>query len=236
MTLTDILIIYLTFGAPLGVYKYLQNRAMSRRRRILYSLSTFVFWVPAAVQIVYLYFRNAYSGDGFVSKQDLDVTEKRLAEISEALRLELIGFGGAAGVHDVRETIDRYVGLAAAARKDGGVTAVGWDFFTAAGRRKHDLAQRCLMRRNLRRLERHHTQASRDLVYLLEEASDRFEISRAVRIAIELASQLEDDYTVKQLRDLAVQRGEVWKSRQQDRPQTVTSVPQIAMTASLNND
>ena len=234
MTLTDILIIYLTFGAPLAVYKYLQNRAMKRRRRILASLSIFVFWVPAAVQIVYLYFRNAYSGDGFVSKQDLDVTDKRLADIGEELRMELIGFG--AGVHDVRETIDRYVGLADAARNSSAVTAVGGDLFNAAGRRKHDVAQRCLMRRNLRRLGRHHTQASSDLVYLLEEASERFEISRAVRIAIELALQLEDDNTVKHLRDLVVQRGEVWESRQQDRRKTVTSVPQIAMTASLNND
>ena len=236
MTLTDILIIYLTFGAPLAVYKYLQNRAVSKRRRILYSLSTFFFWVPVAVQIVYLYFRNAYSGDGFVSNRDLDVTEKRLAVISEALRMEVIGFGGAARVHDVRETIDRYVGLADATRKSGGVTGFGGDLFDAAGRRKHDLAQLCLMRRNLRRLERHHTQASCDLVSLLEEASGRFEISRAVRIAIELALQLEDDGTVQHLRDLVVHRGEVWESRQQDRPQTVTSVPQIAMTASLNND
>ena len=236
MTFTDIFIVYLTFGAPLAVYKYLQNRSMSRRRRTLYSLSTFIFWIPAAVQIVYLYFSNAYSVDGFVSKQVLDARENRIAEIGESLRMELMGFPGAAGMHDVRETIDRYIGLTGAARNIGRSILVGAELFGAAGRRQHDLAQRCLMRRNLRRLEQHHTQARRDLVNLLEEVSERFDASDAVGTAIELGRQLEDGDIVKDLRDLKVQRGEVWDSRQQDRPHTVTSVPRMAMTASLNND
>lgn len=237
MTLTDIFIVYFTFGAPLAVYKYLQNRSLNRSRRILYSLATFIFWVPAAVQIVYLYLRNAYSGDAFVSKQDLDVREKLLLKTGELLRIEVIGYVRAARLHDVRETIDRYIGLASAVRDGATATAIGSEFFDAAGRRKHDLAQRCLMRRNLRRLELHHTQARRDLFDLLEEASERFDVSPAVRIAIELATQLDDAKTVRNLRGLIAQWGEVWDSKLKDRPTTVTSVPPIVMTAaSLNND
>ena len=79
MTLTDLLIIYLAFGAPLAVYKYLQNRGAEIGRRILVSSFTFVFWLPAAAEIGYLYFTNAYFGGAFVSRRDLVSADEKLS-------------------------------------------------------------------------------------------------------------------------------------------------------------
>ena len=236
MTVTDLLIVYLAFGAPLAVYKYLQNRAADVRRRVVLSTFTFFFWIPTAVEIVYLYTTNAYSGDGFVSQRRSDADYARLSGMRESISTELIRLARGSNLHDLRETVDRYVGLADTVRVSGGQKLVRHELFDVAGREEGDLGSICLTRRNLRRLERHHTQAREDFVNLLGRVSGSITGRRSVSMGIEIARQLDDDETVQQLSDLEMKRGEVWKSEQQDKPRAATGLPPIAMTASLNND
>ncbi len=237
MTVTDLFIIYLAFGAPLAVYKYLQNRAIDIRRRIVVSIFTFFFWVPAAVEIGYLYLTNAYFEVGFVSRRNSDATKIKLDEMRESISAELIKLARVSNLHDLREILDRYTGLADAVRNSIGIPSFGHAIFEAAGRKNSDLGSLCLMRRNLRQLERHHIQARRDLVVMFGQiGGGGHEALETIEMGKELARQLNDDETVEELNALRVKKGEVWKSEQREQAQRITAGPLIVMTASLNND
>ncbi|HUR98407.1 MAG TPA: hypothetical protein VMZ26_10120 [Pyrinomonadaceae bacterium] len=236
MTLTDFLIIYLAFGAPLAVYKYLQNRAAGVHRRVALSIFTFFFWVPVAFEIGYLYFANAYFRDAFVSHRNSDASDRLVRVLRESITIELIKLGRGSNVHGTREVVDRYTGLANEVRYAAKNGEERNELFEAAGRENYDLGQLCLMRRNLRRLEKHHIQARRDFVELVAQVSHRSSAASVFEMSVDLAGRLDDHETVGQLRALKVKRGEVWSSGLQEHSQIVTSAPPIAMTASLNND
>jgi hypothetical protein len=236
MTFTDVLIVYLAFGAPLAVYKYLQNRATHTGRRIFVSTFTFFFWVPAAVEIGYLYLTNAYFGTGFVSHRNLDA-DTSLNGMRDSISRELIKLSRNSNLHDLRETVDRYVGLADASRISSRSASAVHGLFDAAGRENYELGSICLMRRNLFRLRRHHIQASADFVTLFEHTSNLPDAGLSLEMAIEIARQLDDHQTVTQLSALKLKRGEVWNSElPQQQHQVRTQVPAIPVTASLNSD
>lgn len=236
MTVTDFLIIYLAFGAPLAVYKYLQNRTAGFGRRLAVSIFTFFFWVPVVLELGYLYLTNAYFGDAFVSQKNSDASDRHILDLRESITAELIRLERGTNIHDTRETVDRYTGLANEARNSVFENAQRNELFEAAGRREYEIGQLCLMRRNLLRLKRHHIQARRDFVELLGQVSRRSVAADIIGISIDLARELEDQETVAELSALKMKRGEVWSSAQQEQSQILTSVTPITMTASLNND
>jgi len=213
MTPTDLLIIYLAFGAPLAVYKYLQKRHTSSRERIFISAFTFVFWIPSAVRIGYLYFANAYFGDAFVSQPNLDSIDGRRASARESIRAELIRANGGLNVHEVRETVERYAGLAAAVGTEATHHAAPHQLFKAAGRQPSDLAGMCLSRRNRRRLEQHHTSARREFLALFT-FSGSGPVRSAIEAGIVLARELGDDVAVGQLSGLMHERDAVWNKQE----------------------
>src|SRR5688500_9131957 len=115
MNLADAIIIYLAFGAPLAVYKFLQSRDVEMRRRIAVSIFRLLFWIPAAVRLMHHSITNAYSNSGFVSKENLDASDVRLAELREKIRAELAPLDRRLfTAHQVREVLDRYIGLTGA--------------------------------------------------------------------------------------------------------------------------
>jgi hypothetical protein len=156
--------------------------------------------------------------------------------LEEEITGELFKVVHGSSLHDVRGTVERYVGLASELRQGCRRAGSRNPLFEAAGREKHELGQICLMRRNLHRLQRHHKQARQDFLALLEDAYDRFPMIGVIDKGIELAGQLDDAWTVHQLSALRQKRGEVWKPGQQDLPQSIAAVPSIVMTASLNNE
>src|SRR5215213_8559983 len=144
MTLTDFLIIYLAFGAPLAVYKYLQNRTVGVRRRVAVSIFTFFFWVPVVFELGYLYLANAYFGDAFVSHPNSDASDQQVRDLRESITAELIRVDRGANLHDTRETVDRYTGLANEVRNAAVKNAERNELFEAAGRENYELGQLCL--------------------------------------------------------------------------------------------
>ena len=237
MTFLDILIIYLAFGAPIAVYKYLQNRDARMMRRCLSAIATFLFWIPAAASIGRLYISNAYLGDAFVSPVDSDSSEMLISDLRESVRSELVRLGAGVGMHDARETVDRYVGLANAIRSGavlGG--AAHENLFEAAGREDFDLGVRCINIRNRRRLERHHTQSRKELLKLFAEAADSSECITALKLALKLARQLGDFETFERLRELMVGKAVLWNSETKQQTQSINVPPVIVATGSLNGD
>jgi hypothetical protein len=201
------------------------------------SAFTFFFWIPAAIQISYLYLGNAYFIDVFVSRQKSDSSHRRLDEIRESMSAELIRWIRGTNIHDIRETVDRYVGLADAARTATRQKTARHELFEAAGREEYYLGQLCLMRRNRRRLERHHIQAREDFLALFRQASLPITAADAIRMGIDLARRLDDSETVERLSRLA-SRSEISNAdeRKPGRVITSTSVSPLALTASLHNE
>jgi len=237
MTSTDILIIYLAFGAPIAVYKYLQNRDAQTVRRCLIAVGTFLFWIPAAVRIGYLYFSNAYLGSAFVSPVDSDSSEMLISDLRENVRSELVRLGAGVGMHDARETVDRYVGLASAIR--GGVvpgSTASENLFEAAGRKDSGIGIHCMKIRNRRRLERHHIQSRKELLKLFAEVAGSSESTTAIKSALKLTRQLDDSETFEWLRKLITNKAEVWNTESIQQTQSISAVPVIAATGSLNSD
>ncbi|HKP69713.1 MAG TPA: hypothetical protein VJV05_10555 [Pyrinomonadaceae bacterium] len=194
MPISEILIVYFAFGAPLAVYRFLETRKVSRQRRILESLATFVFWIPFAVKLSYRHLTNASSDTEFVSpraKKYDSVTNKR----EEALESAMIASGCRLSRHDLREIIERYVGLsnAAATSSDSAVPGDKIVNFLGVAGRPNDLGARCLARRERTRLERH-LDASRESFLSLfgNLSSNGKDRSRAIRRGVELALLLND--------------------------------------------
>ncbi len=244
MNLADFIIIYLAFGAPLAVYKFLQSRDVEMRRRIAISIFRLLFWIPAAVRLMHHSITNAYSKGRFVSKENLDSSDVRLAELREKVRTELAQPDRRLfTAHEVREVLDRYIGLTRAA--DASIPQVidaSLDLFEAAGRPDDKLAAICLMRRNRRQIERHHIKARRSFLTLFERSvtEDAARAQRAVQLGLELASQLDDQKAVDGLIAIAaIARDEVWNPEGQQRILSNVSTPVSPLsmkTAPFNND
>jgi hypothetical protein len=205
--------------------------------RCLNAVATFLFWIPAAASIGRLYLSNAYLGDAFVSPVDSDSSEILISDLRESVRSELVRLGAGVGMHDARETVDRYVGLASAVRSgtDLGGTAHE-NLLEAAGHEDFDLGVRCINIRNRRRLERHHTQSRKELLKLFAEASDAYECRAALKSALKLARQLGDFEMFEGLRELMVSKAVVWNSKSKQQAQAINPAPVIVATGSLNGE
>jgi hypothetical protein len=244
MNISDILIIYLALGAPVGVYKFLQSRDLATGRRTFRSILAWLFWIPTAMRLVYRSVTNAYSRPGFVSQRGLDSSDPALTELRENIRLELTRVDrGTFPPHLVREVLERYIGLSRASNAElPQIDDGSSDLFVAAGRSEEKLATICLMRRNQRRIERHHIKARRSFLELFERAvtQDAPHTETAVRMGLELASQLGDKKAIDGLHAIAANiRDEVWNPQGQQ--QVLSSVsaqisPLSMKTAPFNND
>jgi len=235
MTATDILIIYLAFGAPIAVYKFLQNHDTRIARRYLVAIGTFLFWIPAAVRIGHLYISNAYFGNGFVSPVDSDSSEMLISDLREDVRSELVRAGAGVGMHDARETVDRYVGLASAVRSGAALGGTAHqNFFEAAARKDSGIGVHCMKIRNRRRLERHHSQSRKEFLKLLADFAGPSQ--PAMKSALKLARQLDDSETFEQLRQLITNKAEVWNTESKRQTQSLNVAPVIIATGSLNSD
>ena len=237
MTATDILIIYLAFGAPIAVYKFLQNHDTRIARRYLVAIWTILFWIPAAVRIGHLYISNAYFGNGFASPVDSDSSEMLISDLREDVRSELVRVGAGVGMHDARETVDRYVGLASAVRCGAALGSTAHqNFFEAAARKDSGIGVHCMKIRNRRRLERHHSQSRKEFLKLFADSAGSRENQPAMKSALKLARQLDDSETFEQLRELITNKAEVWNTESKRQTQSLNVAPVIIATGSLNSD
>ena len=243
MNIVDLVIIYLTLGAPFAVYKYLQDSRLPFSRRLLMSCVTLVFWIPVAIRFGYRRLTNAYSDDDFVSRKNLDARNEHLAELADQVRARLRTADASLSPLSVREVLDRYVGLAVlseAAALD--VAELKSDLLHAAGRGDDKVAASCLMRRNQQRIDVHHRRARHDFLALFENvvATDLAAAERTMAPALELAHALDDKKALNGLDVIEARiKDEICDPNDQRSvlSNISTSVPRLAMkTAPSNND
>jgi hypothetical protein len=205
MSIADVIVIYLAVGAPFAVYQYFQNRRSRKARRLFLSVFALLFWPAVAAGLVIRQLTNAYSDNHFVSDRHLDVSAEKANEIRKRLSTELVGTLPELSVYDLRDVLDRYVGLSIMANETTPATDGPPAFmFSAAGRERYELGVLCLTRRNRRRVLGRHSAVRYEFLNLFERLSERHPKRDAhLALGIDLARELKDDNTVDLLQALA---------------------------------
>ncbi len=166
MNLTDLFIIYFTGGAPFAVYYFLQNR---RQESNLLPKTAIVFllWIFFAVSLllqskirrqVFDYSSENQRG------QILSLHQKKLEEFLVESKFNI-------SVFDLRETIERYVGLTLNIGNDI-ANGAEQEILRIAENDNLRLGSICIERRNRNRLARHQTEARKDFIRLVGKLSE----------------------------------------------------------------
>ena len=214
MPLSDLLIVYLAFGAPLSVYRYLTASGLNNTRRIVSSVATFLFWIPFAAGLIYHHLSNASFVGRFVSRKVAGHKDFSTLRRQEVVRSSLVQAGCKLSAHDIREVVERYVGLDDLTRQEPATSnRHAESLFKAAGRKPDALGSVCLSRREQRRLE-FHKERSRDAFMALYDDLPRHPGSwRAVVEGIALAREMNDITVAEDLATLEHSYDDTYSSR-----------------------
>lgn len=193
MNLTDLLIIYLACGAPFGVYYLLQNRTKFVSGTLwLNTFYTFAFWVPMAFKLLrenkFLTRSVSHTFDAeAIQEKKLDLIQKRLEKILQGSGLKI-------SIFELREMIDRYVGLTYAKQnKMEKPSLAKKELFSISKNNNLELAAICLDRRNRTRLSFHQKEARQDFLDFVEQLSETSADSKTIGyLAVEFVEVLND--------------------------------------------
>lgn len=180
----DFLIIYLTCGAPLSVFYFLQYREQQNQTRLWFkTFSTFIFWLPFGVHLLknkpkkkFLSYKKTFS-ETETTQTEISIFQKQLEEIFQKSDLQI-------SIFEFREVFDRYVGLTQATDcGEAKTTGTEKEIFRIADNRNAEIGAICLNRRNLKRLTFHQTLARQDFFQVINQlvkfASDKEEFAKS---------------------------------------------------------
>jgi hypothetical protein len=173
---SDLLIIYLSCGAPFGVHFFLQNRKKTGFGALLLrSFGAGLLWIAYA----YLLWRKNFAkrltkAEVFSQNPEISLLEQQTSMLQEQILQSFIALSAKSplnyGFFAFRDVLERYVGLTLA-EKACETTAGEIDFevFRIAGRKKKELplAGKCLARKNSMHLRSHQCNAREDFLKLM---------------------------------------------------------------------
>lgn len=180
MTFTELFIIYLTIGAPFGVYFFLKQRER------LFGVDLFVksifaalFWFYYALQMLIsqVSLLKNTGGDSFSDSS----REKEIDAVSQKIQAafaKLSETGEKPSFFEFRELIERYTGLTLAVQGsavDSPATAHETEIFRIAGFEKKELqlAGRIQHRKNFLRLQAHERAARFEFLKVCEKFNEK---------------------------------------------------------------
>jgi hypothetical protein len=177
MNLLDLTIIYLTCGAPFGVYYFYQQRNVSNLwQRWLNSLLVTLFWFVYAIKLSHSLVTKKLLNYEFDEKKladsKIDEIEKKFSQL---MLDERTGFS----LFEFREVFERYVGLSKAIEIEA-VDAEA-ELYQISNHENKKLATKLLNRRNRSRLVAHHTFARRDFLRAIEKIASNFSQKEKIR-------------------------------------------------------
>jgi len=170
MNPSDFLIIYLTCGAPLSVFYFLQYRQEQNQARLWFkTFSTFIFWLPFGFRLLQnkankksFAYKKIFSETGNIQTK-ISIFQKQLEEILQKSDLQI-------SIFEFREVINRYVGLTLATNcEKTKTTETEKEIFLIADSGNAEIGTICLNRRNLNRLTIHQTQARQDFFQVIKQ-------------------------------------------------------------------
>lgn len=178
MQWTDILIIYLSCGAPFGVYFFLHEHRKTgvSSRLLLRSAAVWLFWIAYA----YLLWRknsakrftpSRHSSKKSSKNSEIALLEQQTAVMQEQILQAFIEASSRTRLKvqffAFRDVLERFVGLTLAVKADEvSKDDNDHELFHIAGRKGRDAerAQKCLSRRNRTRLYEHQKNAREDFL------------------------------------------------------------------------
>ncbi|MBX7174363.1 MAG: hypothetical protein K1X72_25550 [Pyrinomonadaceae bacterium] len=178
MKFTDLIIIYLTCGAPFGVYFFIQQRENYLNTKLwqnssklwLKCLLVTLIWVPFAIKLLQKFVTKKLLFNKFaeneqkdsIAKQKIDFLLSEFSQILLEVKTEIPLF-------HLRETFERYVGLTLERNhsKETGTVSIN-EIFQITKHENPDLGTICLNRRNRLRLEQHQTLARKDFLRIIK--------------------------------------------------------------------
>jgi hypothetical protein len=252
MNIIDLLIIYLSFGAPCGVYFFFQNRTkLDREKLLLKSFLTVFVWIPYAFRLLHDFATTKLR----MSRLDAEFSaDRKLQEIQKQLSLLLVDSSVKVSLFEFREILDRYAGLSLACNLIGKKPDNSQkEFFRVSLHRHIEVGAMCLHRRNSLRLKFHQALASNDFLHVITKLNFSVSDSEKLRhLTVEFVKILNDidtqkaldeifDETLQSAGNFSVKASEkdVWKSREHKQLST-KQVPMhlqtLKMTATTEKD
>ncbi len=204
MNVTDFFIIYLSCGAPFGVYFFLQKRNQSNRRKLyLKSLLTLFVWIPYAFQLLSDFATKK-------SQKEKLAAEEKLLDFQKQIAQCLIDSGASGKLFEFREILERYAGLTLAcnsARNEP--SAAEREIFRIALQCNIEAGANCLHRRNRLRLEFHQTLARKDFLQAVAKlrlaASDSEKLKYSANGFVEILQDAEAQNNLAEIFDESLQ-------------------------------
>lgn len=218
MNFSDLIIIYLACGAPFGVYYFLQSRR-NLNRKILWikTFLHFVFWIPFALQIVVKRKTLKNLSNFFFDKKNFSDSdfEKKILPLRKNLESSILKKRAQLSVFEMRETLDRYIGLTLACKTKPFSNSAG-ELYKISAHKNPYLATICAERRNRQRLLFHQKQARQDFLNLFNFAKSEILTSQILEL-IKVLEDFEAQEILKLKRQIekaesVKTRGELWKT------------------------
>ena len=171
MNLFDAIIIYLACGAPFGVYYFVNQR--NRQNRVFFNpVLITLFWLPFALVLFQKYVTKKLPDSIFFKSEILG--EQEIIETKNDLERVLLKNSFGISIFEIKEILERYVGLTSALENQAEQSEAGNHFFEIAGTKNSQLASKCYQRRNRKLLSYHQTLAGQDLLKLIDKFVCRF--------------------------------------------------------------
>lgn len=192
MTVSDYIIIYLSAGAPVAVFTFLQKANVRSAGRFINSAVALLVWPVIAGVWIY----HQLSDNTEMPTQTLDHKIQNIRnQIEDTIRCN----GSVIPIHEWRQTFERYTGLSLAIAETED-NSDAYELFEVAGTKNGKLGTVCLNRRNRNRLIFHHTEARNDFIDALIRAGRDQD---SLNLAIELAALLDDPHALADLTAMA---------------------------------
>lgn len=202
MSLTDLIICYLSLAAPFGVFRYLYGWRGLGRRKTLRSVGHGALWpIFLASALV----ERIATGEPLRKPKNSDVADAyRHVGVDDLQReLEILTLSSANGLSlfEVRDALERYAALTRAVMSASSPdSSLGKELFQIGGIGHRDTASICLSRKNLSKLRHHQEKARADVLALLQICAPVYRKDQAVRTAQTLFAELGDDEGISILR------------------------------------
>jgi hypothetical protein len=191
MSFLDFLIIYLSLGAPFGAYVLVRNEETLEFRGILSAVAAILVWPLYAVRSAIRHSGASHGNTAFDTDTEPDA---KLLEQIDSLSQQ---FSDATKpshrliAKQVEQNVERYVELSLAAMtKTATRNGQYFELLTVSGHPSPSSGTGCLNRRNRNIIERHLSNARKELIMSLADLSpDRYDAEKVLR---KIADLLDD--------------------------------------------
>ena len=201
MSFSDVLIIYLACGAPVGVYFYLKNRRLYSKQLWLKTILNFVFWIPFFLQLIlkrriqYVFSKKLFNSETKAGN------ENQLLSVQRKIENILIENNPKISIYEFREVFERFAGLTMACSNNKTESYKHEkEFYKISGFSNQELSAGCLHRRNQKRLYFHQSKAEKDFLQMLAVISDSVDKPTELsRLSVEFVKLLNNSKAEKAL-------------------------------------